>query len=388
MSGKYKYLFKFGRGSKTLELLGPSISYFWNDIYDSFDIYREMFVEKLGGGTFSLSEIKRLFNELSEDMEEDFAEIWLEIQNEGKRLRFLEVNILPGLDLDEQEELLREHSPFLEKPQIISSTEQYRMLYFAGEGTIVLFACHGDTDRALSVETVKLLLDNARELSAKEMMLITWRDVNLDAKSLVAASKIKMMDSQKMLQEINQRNLDLALDEFQMNAQGDLEEKFTKERFKIYLDFVKNASSNIAKKDSLEDLSKYFLNGIKGLKVIDKDYRGPSEEFDLIVANESNEAPLKTIGNPMAVECRHRKTPASSKDIRDLFGKLTAACLKAGILISLKGITGNQFDAIGAVRDARKSGVSIIVIDIEDLNKIIEGKTPIEIIRECFYKYI
>ena len=59
MSGKYKYMFKFGRGSKTLELLGPSISYFWNDIYDSFDIYREMFVEKLGGNVFSLSEIKR-----------------------------------------------------------------------------------------------------------------------------------------------------------------------------------------------------------------------------------------------------------------------------------------------------------------------------------------
>ena len=37
-----------------------------------------MFVEKLGGGTFSISEIKRLFGELSEDMEEDFAEIWLE----------------------------------------------------------------------------------------------------------------------------------------------------------------------------------------------------------------------------------------------------------------------------------------------------------------------
>ena len=53
-----------------------------------------MFVEKLGGGTFSISEIKRLFGELSEDMEEDFAEIWLEIQNQGKRLRFLETNIL------------------------------------------------------------------------------------------------------------------------------------------------------------------------------------------------------------------------------------------------------------------------------------------------------
>ena len=245
-----------------------------------------------------------------------------------------------------------------------------------------------DFEKPLNIETVKLLLDNAQERSVNRMMLITWGDINTDAKALAETSKIEIMDTEKMLQEINERNLDIAIDEFRMDVQGDLETKFSKERFKIYLDLVKNASSNMAKKDSLEVLSKYFLNGIKGLKVIDKNYRGPSEEFDLIVANESDESPLKAIGNPVAVECRHRRRPASSKDIRDFFGKLNAACLKAGILISLKGITGNQFDAVGAIRDARKGGICIIVIDIEDLKKIAEGKTPIEIVRECFYKYI
>jgi hypothetical protein len=281
MSRKYKYLFRFGHGAKTLELLGPSITYFWNDIYDSFDLHREMFVEKWGDGAFSISEIKRLFGELSEDMEEDFAEIWLEIQNQGKRLRFLEVNILPGFELDEQEELLREYSSFLEKPQTILSTNQHRILFFAEEITIVMFAYPADFKKPLNTTTVKLLLDYARERSANRMILITWGDVNSDAKSLAETSKIELMDTEKMLQEINKKNLEIAIDEFRMNMQGDLETKFSKERFKVYLDLVKNASSNMAKKDSLEDLSKYFLNGIKGLKVIDKNYRGPSEEFDL-----------------------------------------------------------------------------------------------------------
>ena len=42
--------------------------------------------KRLGGISFSLTEIKRLFNDLSEDMEEDSAEILLEIQKNGMRL--------------------------------------------------------------------------------------------------------------------------------------------------------------------------------------------------------------------------------------------------------------------------------------------------------------
>ena len=382
-------MFKFGHGSKTLELLGPSISYLWNDIYDSFDIYREMFVEKLGGNVFSLSEIKRLFRELAEDMDEDLAEIWLEIQNKGRRLRFLETNILPGLDPNEQEELLRRYFIFRGQSQSILSTNECRILHFAEESTLVLLADTGGSEKnELNIQTVRLLLDTTREYPAKKLILVAWGNINSEVTSLVAASKIKLLDSQKMRQEINERNLDIALDEFRMDVQGDLEGKFTKERFRVYLDLVKSASSNMAKKNSLEDLSKYFLNGIKGLKVIDKDYRGPSEELDLLVANESNDAPLKTIGNPIAVECRHRRKPATTKDIRDFRGKLTDIGLKAGIIITLKGVTGGPFDAVGVIRDARKSGVSIIVITIEDLARVVEGKRPIEIVKECFYKYV
>jgi hypothetical protein len=382
-------MFKFGHGSKTLEILGPSISYFWNDIYDTFDIYREMFVEKLGDGIFSQSEIKRLFHELSEDMDEDFAEIWLEIQNKGKRLRFLETNILPGVDINEQEELLREYFPSLGQSQSVLSTNECRVLYFAEGNTIVLLADTGSSENnELSIETVRLLLDKAREYPAKKLVLVTWGNINSEVKSLAAVSKIELLDSQRMRQEINERNLDMALDEFRMDIQGDLEWKFTKERFRVYLDLVNSASSNIAKKESLEDLSKYLLNGIKGLKVIQRDYRGPSEELDILVANESSDAPLKSMGNPIAVECRHRRKPASSKDIRDFWGKLTAVGLKGGILISLKGVTGDRYDAIGVIRDARKSGVLIVLITLEDLSQVADGKKPLEIIRDCFYRYV
>jgi hypothetical protein len=299
---KYKYLFRFGHGPKVLDLLGPSISYFWNDIYDMFDLHREMFIEKLDESVFSRMEIKRLFRELSEDMEEDSAEIWLEIQNGGKRLRFLEINI------------------------------------------------------------------------------------SSEAKSLIEESKIELLDPRTMLKKINERNLDMALAELRCNI--GVEDKFTKEKFGIYLDLVRSATSNLGKKDSLEDLSKYFLNGVEGFKVIDRDYRGLSEELDLLVANESEDILLNTIGNPIAVECRHRRKPASSKEIRDFRGKLTDMGLKGGILITLQGVTGNGYDAVAIIREARKNGTSIIVVTLEDLRQIAEGRTPTQILKECFYKYV
>ncbi len=384
MAKKYKYLFRFGHGSRAADLFGSSISDFWNDIYDAFDIEREMFVERLDGSVFLQTEIRKLFKDLAEDMEEDFAVIWLEIQNKGKRLRFLEIDILPGISLDEEEALFREYLPVPEHSQTLLSTDQYRILHFPEEDAVVLFVV---MDK-INAEPVQLLIDNNQKCSAKKMIVVKWNDLDSEAESLIAARKIELLDSSKMLQDINSRNLDLALIDFQSIVQGRAEEKFSKERFGIYLDFVKSATSNLAKKDSLEGLSKYFLNGVKGLRVIEKDYRGPSEEIDLLVANESCEIPLNNIGNPVAVECRHRRKPASSKDIRDFYGKLAAIGLKAGILVSLKGVTGNLYDAVGVIRDARKNGITIVVITLEDLKGVVDGKKPMEIVKECFYKYI
>ena len=384
LSGKYKYMFQFGHGTKAFELLGPSIGYFWNDIYDVFDIEREMMVEKLDGASFSVREIKKLFRDLAEDMEEDFAEIWLEIQDGGKRLLFVESNILPGLSLDEEEDLFIEYLVPLGKSQVLLSTNEYRAVHFPEEKTVTLLV---DADE-ITIALIKLFLDKVRECNPKKLFLVNWRDIAADVTSFLVASKVILLNSQKMLREINSRNLETALVPFLMEVQNRSADDFTKDRFRVYLDLVKSARSNVTKKESLENLSKYFLNGVAGLKVIEKNRRGPSEELDLVIANESSDPPLKTIGNPIAVECRHRRKPASSKDIRDFCGKLTSVGLRAGILISLKGVTGDIYDAVGVIRDARKNGVSIIVINLEDLSQIVKGKKPLEVIRDCFYKYV
>jgi hypothetical protein len=151
---------------------------------------------------------------------------------------------------------------------------------------------------------------------------------------------------------------------------------------------VERASSNMAKKNTLENLANYLFTTLDGFTVIERNCRGPSEEIDLLVTNESPDVFLAQLGTPLAIECRYRKTPAGSKDIRDLKGKLDDIGLKSGILITLKGVSGNKFDAISVIRDARKTGKSIIVISMEDLVSISDGKDPIKAIKDCYHKII
>lgn len=389
MAKKYKYLFRFGHGPKPVDLLGPSVTYFWNDIYDLMDMYREMFVEKLNKEIFTFSEIKRIARNLIEDMEEDNAVIWLEIEDGGKRLRFLEIDNLPGYDLDEMQKLLEVYSGEFEQPVIVLSTKETRILHFVEEGTMVLLVHLEDFESGMiNVQMVEKFIAVSKERKAK-LLLVSYQKMDDSAAKLVKNSKIAFRKPDEILRKINEQTLEMTLDEFRVDIS--LEEKvakFEKGKFRVFLDLVKNASSNIAKKNTLENLAAYLFNSLKGFSVIKRNYRGPSEEIDLLVANESNDVFSASLGTPLAVECRHRKTPASSKDIRDFKGKLEDAGLKSGILITLKGVAGDRYDAVAVIREARKAGMSIVVVSMNDLISIGEGKDPIETIKECFYRHI
>lgn len=390
MAKKYKYLFRFGHGPKPVDLLGPSITYFWNDIYDLMDIYREMFVERLDKEIFTFSEIKRIARDLIEDMEEDNAVIWLEIEDGGKRLRFLEIDILPGYDLDEMQKLLEVYFGEFEQPVIVLSTQETRILHLVEEGAMAFLVHLEDFESGvIDVEMVKKFIAASKERKAKKLLLVSYQEMEDSAAKLVKNSKITFRKPDEILRKINEQNMEMALDEFRVGISLEKKvAKFEKGKFCIFLDLVKNASSNIAKKNTLENLAAHLFNGLEGFSVIKRNYRGPSEEIDLLVANESNDVSLASLGTPLAVECRHRKTPASSKDIRDFKGKLEDAGLKSGILITLKGVSGDRYDAIAVIREARKAGMSIVVVSMNDLISIGEGKDPIEAIKECFYRHI
>jgi len=358
------------------------------------DIYREMFVERLDRQVFSFSEIRGIARDLREDMEEDDALIWLEVEDYGKRLRFLEIDILPGSDLDEMQKLIENYFDAFELPEIVRSSKETRILHFAEVKTMVfLVSLENFESGIIDAEMVKEFITVSRERKARKLLLTSYEKLDDTAIKLLKTSKITFLEPRQVLKKMNELNLDIALDQLKLDLSTAISEKkkiapFEKAKFGIFLDLVRNASSNMAKKNTLEDLAEYLFSSLEGFSVIERDYRGPSEEIDLLVANESDDALLRSLGTPVAVECRHRKTPASSKDIRDFRGKLEDAGLKAGILITLTGITGNKFDAIAVIREARKARISIVVVSMTDMIPIREGKNPIEVIKECFYKYI
>jgi len=338
----------------------------------------------------TFSEIKHIARDLIEDMEEDYAEIWLEIEDGGKRLHFLETDILPGFDLNEIQKLVESYFVAFDSPVSVLTSEETRILHFVdGDITVFLVALEDFENGVIDVEMVKEFIAASKKHKAKKLLMISYQGMADSAAKLVENSKITFRKPDEILRETNELNLDMALDAFRLEISLEKKpEKFQKEKFCIFLDLVKNASSNMAKKNTLENLAAYLFNSLEGFSVIKSNYRGPSEEIDLLVANESNDVLLAPLGTPLAIECRHRKTPAGSKDIRDFKGKLDDVGLKSGILITLKGVSGDRYDAIAVIREARKAGISIIVVSINDLSSIGEGNDPIETIKECFYRYV
>ncbi len=389
MASEYKYLFRLGRGSKAADLLGPSIAYFWNDIYDLMDLHREMTVERLDGKVFTFSEVRRLAKDLHEDMEEDDAVIWVEVEDAGKRLRFLEIDNLPAYDLDEMQRLVENYLEEPEQTVIAQATKETRILHFPKKDIIVYLIHLDNFESLIEKGFVEELMIASKKEKAKRVFLVSSQEPENDTAKLLKTSKITLLRPDEMLRKINKQNLDLALDNLHMELSAEKKSVgFEKDKLRIFLDFVKNASSNVAKKNALENLADYLLSNLEGFRVIRRNYRGPSEEIDLLVANESNDTFLRLLGTPILVECRHRKGPATSRDVRDFKGKLEGAGLKSGILITLRGIAGDKYDAIAVVREGRKSGISIIVINMDDLTSICESKDPLEVIKECFYRYV
>ena len=386
---KYKYLFRLGRGKRALDLLGPSISYFWNDIYDVFDIYNELTVKKLDRTEFTESEIRKIAGELFEDMDEDNYLIGTEIRS--KELYFYSLGTCEAFDLDEYQQLVEDYFDLFEKPKTVDILPESRELFFRRiDGTLVgvLVIEYSKEKERVSKSLVARFRKDCDENNASERLIVTDNEIENSVKKLADSMDIKIKSTSQVRREMNESLLEMALDERKAEMRLEKGGRFSLSRFNVLLDYVKNARTNVAKKRSLEDLAEYLLNGIKGLEVISRNPRGPSEEVDLIVANESKNEFFRRLGNPLLVECRHRRKPATSKDIRDFSGKMRSMAIKTGFLFSLKGITGDKYDAQSALRDAKKEGKDIIVLDTNDLLRISQGESPIAVIRNAFYRFV
>lgn len=159
------------------------------------------------------------------------------------------------------------------------------------------------------------------------------------------------------------------------------------ELFKEALEKARTATTNDAKKRSLEDLAEVIIKQIKGLEVIDRDRRSSAEEIDLLISNESKEVFWSRLGSPFLLECKNWAIPVGSKEVRDFVGKIESVGVTTGILITLNRITGDQYkDAKLLIRERRQKRMHILVLEKDDLFEIAGGVHPSDKIREKFYE--
>ncbi len=96
-------------------------------------------------------------------------------------------------------------------------------------------------------------------------------------------------------------------------------------------------------------------------------------------------------GHYLIIECKNTKKNVDVKVIRDFVGKLQSLNVMGGIIVSRKGITkAKNKDKLNAEFEISKAyhrhGITIVVLDKNDLNSIRKGNNLISILTKNYEK--
>lgn len=147
------------------------------------------------------------------------------------------------------------------------------------------------------------------------------------------------------------------------------------------------ARTNDEKKKTLEKLAGLIFSSIDNNISILPNVRTTTEEIDLLLMNESSIPFWQRLGSPVFVECKNWSSPVGINVLRDFKGKMETQGIRNGILISMSGITGNNWrGAKTYLKEQKMIGYFIILLDRKDLEDIASGTTtPAEKISEKYY---
>lgn len=148
------------------------------------------------------------------------------------------------------------------------------------------------------------------------------------------------------------------------------------------LRIVRSAKTSAEKGRSLERLAECFVKLFSGLEVVGKNIRIEAEELDLVVKNEVEKIFWQRLGAPIIVECKNWTRAVGAREIRDLVQKMRE--VRTAFLIAAKGVTTKD-GASYEILEARKNMKFILVFDIWDMEEILRGTSPEEIVKERFY---
>lgn len=204
----YRYVFKFGRGERKVHLHGKSVDNFWNDIYDLFNLYGKMEVEKLDGGIFKVHEINRLFKSIAEDMEDDCAEIDINIQ--PRCLEFFNIGEFDIFDMNGLEKTIQRYLS-LEDIETISLKKDFCIMMSNKEKSIFIIVNKDINDDNITKDDLQKILEQTNNKKEFKICLFTYDNLSQDANEFVKNNSIIIKDFDIIERELNYRNLEFAI---------------------------------------------------------------------------------------------------------------------------------------------------------------------------------
>lgn len=139
------------------------------------------------------------------------------------------------------------------------------------------------------------------------------------------------------------------------------------------------ATHSFEKGKKLEELAKYFLDTIPGIRVTDGRSKRGRAEVDIYCCNISYDSLLWRLGALILVECKNRNKKVSVSDIRNLVPTMEAKGITGAMIFSKTGFTSF---AMKEIKHQLSGGKIIIPISVQELKETGKEKHAYDLVRE------
>lgn len=160
--------------------------------------------------------------------------------------------------------------------------------------------------------------------------------------------------------------------------------------FEDTLEAMDNADSAQERGEAFEEFASVLMEAIPFLRVREKNLRTKTSELDVVVEYTGADKTkiFDKVSSDFLIECKHWSDPVGSDAVGNFIQKMDKLSVDFGIMFARNGLTGDeQNDAYAQIRDSFiNSGNIILVIDNEDIERILDGESFYEILDEKYYE--
>lgn len=158
------------------------------------------------------------------------------------------------------------------------------------------------------------------------------------------------------------------------------------QRISSLLHLSKNSSTTTEQGRSLEDLVCYVFGKVPGITITHRNQLNTfhSEEIDVALFNEKRPRILDFLPNVILVEAKNWSRPVGSSEVSWFYTKLRNRGLDFGILVALRGITGDSQEHTSAhqiIAQALMDRRKMLVLTADDLLSLANTDDLVKLIK-------